>query len=278
MTHAVILVVYQKKLADCELGRALPEVMPKDALVCVYDNSECDFGNREFCMQHGWIYLTEGKNNGLSVAYRSCVDHLLAFGFDGWISIFDDDTQICSDYFPALQRAILENPECGLFFPILYSGNAIVSPQIIPHNQHAQFFASKQECFDYAGKDLFAFNSGMAVCSKVYERIRYDERLFLDGVDYSFLRDCYKNGFCAMAFDAEMEHGFSGLQQHELESALNRFKYYARDHGIVLRDNPSGYFYLIGKRALHLALIYKKTIFLRIFWRFRPKVAHNDET
>lgn len=278
MKHAVILVVYQKSLADSAAGSVLPEVVPKNSVVCVYDNSEADFGNRDFCDQFGWIYLTEGKNKGLSVAYQTCVDYLSASGFSGWITIFDDDTGICKNYFSALRSAIAEKAECSLFFPILYADTALISPQIIPSNQHARFFASKQNCFDYTGKDLFAFNSGMAVHSDVYRQVRYDERLFLDGVDYSFLKECRKSGFLSAPFDAEMQHGFSGMQRQTYNAARGRFEHYARDHSIVLQDNFGGYFYLIGKRALHLALVYKKCIFLSIFWKYRPKVARYHET
>ena len=277
MKHAVILVVYQKQLADCEAGKTLSLALPEECVVCVYDNSENAFGNLSFSEKQGWIYLTEGQNNGIATAYQSCIDRLLATGFEGWISIFDDDTQICSDYFTALDHACADRPNCSLFFPLLYAGDKLISPQIIPINQHARYFDSKRDCLTYTGENLYAFNSGMAVHSRVYEQIRYDTRLFLDGVDYSFLRDCYRAGFQAASFGAEMIHGFSGTQSLSYEAALKRFENYARDHGIVLQENSGGYIYLIGKRALHLALLYKKTIFLRIFWKYRPKGAQNHE-
>ena len=154
---------------------------------------------------------------------------------------------------------------------MLYAGRKLISPQVIPENQRVRYFASVEECLAYTGGDLYAFNSGMAVHSTVYERVSYDKRLFLDGVDYAFLRCCYEKGVESRAFSTAMHHGFSGVQRQSFADARSRFEHYARDHSLVLEHNPAGYRYLVGKRALHLALIYKRPVFLRIFLHNSPK-------
>lgn len=270
MEHAVILVVYERFLGDCEAGKTLPGALPPGSRVCVYDNSGSDHGNAAFCAQHGWAYFTDHRNNGLSKAYQFCADHLLQTGFSGWVSLFDDDTSIDADYFPALDAAVQGDPQTALFFPMLYAEEKLISPQIIPSNQHARYFASEQACLQYTSQDLFAFNSGMAVRSDVYDHVQYHKDLFLDGVDYAFLRDCYQAGYRSRAFAVKMQHGFSGAQASDCPTALNRFENYARDHALVLRDNPSGYRYLVGKRALHLMLMYHKLSFLAIFRKYHP--------
>lgn len=270
MEFAAILVIYNRYAGDSEAGQSLARCAPTGTRVLLFDNSTQEFGNCSFCASHGWTYLGDGCNHGLSRAYNACIDLLKREGFFGLVCLFDDDTQVTADYFASVESAASERTDCAAFFPLLRAGGRIVSPQIIRPNQHASFFESAEDCLSYTGADLFAFNSGMAVRSEVFDRVSYCQDLFLDGIDYAFLRDCVRSGFCFAAFPAELKHGFSGAQHPDYPTALSRFENYARDHSVVLRDNPGGYRYLVGKRALHLSLIYHKTTFLHVFLRHRP--------
>ena len=270
MKNSVILVVYERYLGDTQCGISLSRVLPEGSAVYVFDNSERPCENDAFCREQGWHYLTEGQNRGLSYAYQKCVDAMLADGFEGWLSIFDDDTEISADYFPALREAVKQNADIRLYFPMLFAGDRLISPYILPPNQRVDYFADEASCLAYRGEHFFAFNSGMAVHSSVYQTVGYRQELFLDGIDYAFLLDCYKLGFQAGALNVRMNHGFSGLQHQDYSAALHRFQIYAKDHGILFRDNLGGYRYLVGKRAVHLALIYKKATFLRVYRSNRP--------
>lgn len=272
MDLAVIVVIYNRSLQESETAASLLQFAPKSARVLIFDNSETDFGNADLCAVYRWGYLGGQGNVGLSKAYNCCIDALQKEGFSGLVCIFDDDTELSPDYFGAVQTATESNPEHSVFFPLLYSGNRILSPQIIRANQRARYFSTPTECLDYTGPDLFAFNSGMAVRSEVFRTTRYDENLFLDGIDYAFLQECYRFGLLTMPVDVSMNHGFSGSQRPGPDAAYRRFENYARDYAHVLRDNPSGYRYLVGKRALHLALIYKHLSFLRVYRRYKREV------
>ncbi len=268
MNHASILVVYNRSLSDCE---AVSGLLSAPTQVLVYDNSEKDFENEAFCAKRGWQYLGGSGNVGLSRAYQACIDRLEQMQFSGLITVFDDDTTVSSAFLDAMCCAVDENPGISLFFPILSAGGRIVSPQIIHENQHAEFFSDPDACVCYRGKEMFAFNSGMTIRSEVFRKVQYNTELFLDGIDYDFLLRCYQQGMKSMAVPFEMEHGFSGTQHPSADQAEKRFSNYARDHAVVLKDNPSGYRYLVGKRALHLALMYHKLSFLRIFKQNKPK-------
>lgn len=270
MESAAILVVYNRYAGESEAGRCLTTA-PPGTRVLLYDNSDREYQNRAFCQAHGWTYLGGEGNKGLSKAYNACVARLKDNAFSGLICIFDDDTQISPDYFSAMGSAAEAHPEHAVFFPLLRSGDRIVSPQIIHENQHAEFFSSGKACLNYNGPDFYAFNSGMAVRSEVFLQAAYNEALFLDGIDYAFLRTCYKQGFSSIAVDVEMEHGFSGAQRPAYGPALARFQNYAKDYAVVLKDNPGGYRFLVGKRALHLALIYHKISFFRVYLQNRPR-------
>lgn len=269
MELAVIFVVYNRAVCETETARALLKTANAPKEILVYDNSEIETDNQQKCAELGWNYLGGKGNVGLTKAYNACIDYLAHKGFEGVVSIFDDDTNIAADYFSYLQTAAAQKEEKKLFFPILKAGGKIVSPQVIHPNQHAFFYQSIEECLASNEADRYAFNSGMAVRMSVFRHVRYDERLFLDGIDYAFLQKCYQQGFEADVLPIVMEHGFSGTQRPEFAAALTRFRHYAADYSVVLADNPKGYRYLVGKRALHLALIYKKFTFLWVFWRSR---------
>ncbi len=266
MEMAVVFVVYNRFICETETAQSLQKISDVPKEILVYDNSEIVTDNRQKCAELGWSYLGGKGNVGLPKAYNACIDFFAQKGFTGIVSIFDDDTSIAADYFSCLKTAESRKEEIDLFFPVLKAGGKIVSPQVIHPSQHASFYQSMDECLASSGTDRYAFNSGMAVRMRVFHQVRYDERLFLDGVDYAFLRNCYQRGFATDVLPIVMEHGFSGTQRPDFAAALARFRHYAADYSIVLADNPKGYHYLVGKRALHLALIYKKFIFLRVFF------------
>lgn len=272
MDFAVIVVIYNRSLNESETAVSLRRLAPQNAAVLIYDNSETDCGNAELCDAYHWRYLGGQGNVGLSKAYNQCVAQLEAEGFRGLVSIFDDDTEIDQSYFDSVLTAAQTHPERAVFVPLLCAGEQLLSPQIIRPSQRAAYFTSREECLAYDGPNLFAFNSGMAVRSEVFQTLRYDEALFLDGIDYAFLLACYRQGFRMMPVDVVMRHGFSGGQRPDYASAYRRFQNYARDYTHVLSGNPSGYRYLVGKRALHLALMYRKLSFLRIYRTYQKEV------
>ena len=268
MDCAVIIVIYNARCGDsvcCKQMLRFPGVQQGRPRVLLYDNSERDMGNRAFCGRNGWTYLGGDGNRGLSRAYNAAIQYLQNAGFRGILCLLDDDTQVTDTYFRVLLEMAERLPERDIFVPVLQTDGRIVSPQVISPRQRASFFPDVQSALSYRGDDLFAFNAGMAVRSRVFEECLYDEALFLDGVDYCFLREQYARGRRPVVVDCVMQQGFSGLQRPEKTAALRRFENYARDYTHVLRGNVQGYRYLIGKRAVHLALQYRDTAFLRIY-------------
>ena len=268
MELAVIVVVYNIFCGDSPCCQRLAELF-QSPRVLIYDNSDREMGNRDFCEQHRWVYLGGTGNLGLSKAYNAALDRLQADSFSGTVCLLDDDTQITPDYFSTLEQQAALHPEQDIFVPMLRTGGRIVSPQIIPPSQRASFFEDTAACLSYTGPDLYAFNTGMAVRFSVFDDYRYDPALFLDGIDYCFLREMYRRGKRPMVLDCVLEHGFSGLERPEKKKALWRFENYARDYRHVLKDQPKDYDYLVGKRALHLTLQYRTPAFLALFFRLR---------
>ena len=121
-------------------------------------------------------------------------------------------------------------------------------------------FKDEQEALLYNRRDITAINSGMAIKLNVFDNYCYDEHIFLDGVDHNFMRDMNIQKRMIKVFPYRCTHEFSGDSKPSMQSALTRFQIFARDSRI-------SYFFIAGKRAVKLTILYHSMSFLRTFFR-----------
>ena len=268
MTEArfyALVVTYNVFCGDSLTCGALAALEDPSVGVLVYDNSTKDFGNRAYCAERNWTYLGGDGNKGLSVAYNGAVDFLKSSAKDGFLCLFDDDTAVDCGYFSALRTACSVFPEAKIFVPLIYSAQRLLSPSRLGKSHQTSLFSSEEQALGYQGADLTAINSGMALSLSLFESYRYDENIFLDGVDHSFLEDMKRNGERIHVFPFRCDQNFSGDERPSKESALNRFRIFARDYRYIFRNRKRSYRFLVGKRALRLALRYRSFSFFRHF-------------
>lgn len=264
---AAIVVVYNRTCAQsltCQRLLSLGEHMPR---VIVFDNSTRDFGNREFCRETGWDYLGGEGNLGLSKAYNACIDYLKSQNFKGFLCLFDDDTAVTEDYFCALQTAIAAGGQ--LFVPLIHADGRLLSPCRITPSHKAILFDGEETALHYKGQDLSAINSGMAMDIALFYDYRYDENIFLDGIDHTHLQKLAEKNIRPTVMDVRFDHEFSGDERPSRASALFRFRIFARDYAYIFRKYKTRYWFLVGKRALRLTLQYKSFAFIKIL--IKPK-------
>ena len=97
----------------------------------------------------------------------------------------------------------------------------------------------------------------MAVKREVFDKVAYDESLFLDLIDHQFILDVRKAGY-KVEFDDKMrlEQKFS-LSTDDSQSALFRFGLYSRDARRFYSRSISQRIYcelmLLGRRARQFA-------------------------
>ena len=103
----------------------------------------------------------------------------------------------------------------------------------------------------------------MAVDLGLFDDFRYDENIFLDGVDHHFTRQMRQRGYGIRVIGYGCDHEFSGDSKPPMQSAMTRFRIYAKDYGYILRSNKPAYWKLVGKRAVSLCLKYRSLAFLR---------------
>lgn len=225
----------------------------------VYDNSTHDFGNRAFCEAHNVVYLGGNGNQGLSKAYNAAVDACLARDNRGFFCIFDDDTNVSGDYLDALAQATSGGEE-AVFVPLLRAEDKIISPAILKSNFHCRFFVGREEAESYHGDHLTALNSGMAVPLSIFQHYRYDERLFLDGIDHTFMKEMRIRQIPIRILDFKLEHHISSFEKPSIDSAIHRFRIFKNDVKVFA---GSRYRSILWRRMLKLTLQYKTTAFYK---------------
>lgn len=258
-TVTAVVVAYNIHCADSPTCRAL-EAVP-DIPVVIYDNSTKDMDNRAYCEDRGWCYLGGDGNVGLSKAYNTAIDHIKRHAPTDRICLFDDDTELDARYFEALDVA----DDGQILVPLIFSAGQLISPCRIDTDHRVHTFDDAQAALDYEGKDLSAINSCMAIDLSIFDEYRYNENIFLDGIDHHFMLDMHPRGVSVSVFDYHCNHAFSGYERPSKQAALIRFGIYAKDYAYILRHNRRAYRRLVGKRALHLTLTYRSLLFFDIY-------------
>ena len=266
MTFAAAVVVYNIACPDSPTCRALESLARQDVSVLIYDNSTADYGNRDYCREKGWAYLGGTGNVGISKAYNACIDYLKNGHETDMLCLFDDDTDLDVSYFDALEQA-RKHTDGRIFAPAIYAAGGLISPCILLPGHKVCMFADAREAAAYAGDQMTAINSCMAIDLSLFADYRYDENIFLDGVDHNFTQQMQKRGHRIHLINYRCDHAFSGTEKPPKASALVRFGIYARDYGYILRNQKASYWRLVGKRALRLTLQYRSLAFLKTLFK-----------
>lgn len=253
----ILIVIYNKKCTD--LMPFFQAFFEKECTLMVYDNSAHDLGNRAFCEAYNVVYLGGNGNQGLSKAYNVAVEYCRHREENGYLCIFDDDTTIIGDYLDVLTRATVTG-EKAVFVPLLRVGSKIISPAILKENFHCRFFTDKEEVEAYHGDRLTALNSGMVIHLSIFEHYRYDERLFLDGIDHTFMKDMRVRQIPVRILDFQLEHHISSFEKPTIDSAIHRFRIFKNDVKVFA---GSRYRSILWRRLLKLTLQYRTLAFFK---------------
>ena len=233
--------------------------MSRGFTAIVFDNSDSDFANKEYCDEKMYNYYTLNKNIGLSRAYNYVLKNT-KFNDDDYIIILDDDTKITTDYIKEALKNI-EKKEYDVILPIVKSNNLIISPSNVQFNCRVKA-VNNISALDFS--KITAINSGMVVKSSVYKKIKYNEKMFLDYVDHSFMKNVRKLNLRIKVLDSEIVQSFSRNEKKSLLSELFRFKIYIKDFKIYCKSCSNLCYYYINVfiYSVKLSLKHKNLVFL----------------
>lgn len=260
----IAIVVYNKFCAECATFKCIDTLNKNNYNVIVYDNSTKDFKNKEYCEERNVVYLGGEGNNGLSKAYNSIVNYLLNDASSEIICLFDDDTKISEEYFDALIKELYDE-NFSIFVPVVESNGKIISPFKSRKGHRAKKYKKIEDVF-CTNKELGAINSGMAIRLSIFNDYRYDENIFLDGIDHKFILDSRKRGCKIKVLNYVCKHSLSSMEKQSKDSAIIRFRIFVKDYRYILKKSKFAYFRLVGKRALRLTLQYKTLSFFKILF------------
>ena len=240
MIYAAI-VVYNKKCSDSVTIQCLQKWMtPGTIKIVVFDNSTSDYHNAQFCAEHEYKYLTYHENKGLSFAYNRIIEHLQADS-DDYVLILDDDTELTEEF----MREIVCCEKKDINLPIVRSiqDGHIFSPSIKINQVRSIVIHSVDEL---EGKQITAINSGMVIKASVFERVRYNERLFLDCVDHDFMDQVNELGYDIKILQSLIFQNLSRQNIRNSKSTQARFKIYGKDFKKYCYAQKQYFYFLIS--------------------------------
>lgn len=255
MKIMAIVVIYNKSCAVSTTLRTLEQYAPK-LPVMIYDNSTKDYSNANYAKKHHFSYLGDGKNIGLSKAYNQCIKELR--GSTDYVIILDDDTTLTEEYFTEVYQCTKEK-KADILLPQVKSGDHIISPIILePHEDVVPAGAGLLK-----GEWTTGINSGMVVQMDIYDKVWYNEDMFMDYVDHEFMWRVHREGFKVYGLKAEIFQAFSMDEKPPVEQALKRFRIFKQDFAIYHREIGVSYKPILWKLGLEKALAYRDIRFLR---------------
>ena len=233
MLFSPVIVIYNENCADSPSCTALINLGHKPIIV---DNSTMENNNEQFCISNGLEYISMHGNKGIPKAYNCALDHIKARNKEGYVIWLDDDTELDSNYFTELEKAINSDKEAKIFVPVVYSlerDNYILSPCIL--NTNRVFNLKPIDTLDDIDSKeiLSAINSGMAVDISVYDNYRYDENMFLDFVDHDFMNSMKGKGIKIHVLrNASLYQNYSGHERPPKAQAKVRNEIFRKDYRI----------------------------------------------
>lgn len=251
-TFYAVMVICNRKIEDSLTYRSL---VKSGVALTVCDNSTEVTGN-ESCAGKNVSYISMGSNVGLAKAYNRAVESLA--GRDGYVCLFDDDTEVPDGYFEGID-AELEKSGADIVLPVIRDKVGVMSPCIIDGALTRRI----ENLSELTGNNISGINSGMAVKLSVFDSYRYDENYFLDFIDHAFLRDMKTAGRkIAVADGVELRQTFSANDHKNIAAAQRRYRIFKKDYSYFCSQSgdkrviSDGKKYLV-KRWLNINVLYR---------------------
>ena len=259
MNFKCIIVLYNVNYKDSASYTDLVQTecykQGKMEIICV-DNSVQPMGNDELKFVPNHFYIDMHGNKGLSKAYNAAIERICQREVlqEDLIVLLDDDTHIGDDYFEKM--SIAGRSGSDVYLPIVQDQKGIMSPNIMK-----RFRCSR--CTDVTQinmKNISGINSGMAIRSTVFCQYHYNEELFLDYIDHSFIRDMKEQGKKIEIVDTILQQNFSTLTDN-YDQSKKRFEIFRKDIKVFYsRDfiDKLAFVYIVSRRKLGIFLKFKR--------------------
>jgi GT2 family glycosyltransferase len=286
LTIHIITVIYNRKIEEIVSLRQFERLVrhrPEVELI-IADNSTVGSileQNELAAVKRGWLrYIGCGGNIGLSRAYNLAIASI-AEESPYWVMLADDDTFFSMEYLERACRQVhveealrLETDLgsarrerlrvlCGVVLTG-DTGNRFLSPRS-EHAKELAFFGMLRPPKPGIYQDLYPINSGLFLeGSAIREAGGFDERLFLDQVDYLMMdrlrahgirRIGIVPGLIRQSFSGDLRKAFAKDGQKEPTGKGNRDRIFRKDFQTYCELTGKPWYYrsfILGRRRLML--------------------------
>lgn len=241
-----ILVVYNKDIQKTSYR----QLIDKNVNLVVCDNSDIDMNNGAKLDERAH-YISMDGNKGLACAYNRALDFIFSVlkpDSDDYVVIFDDDTELPGDYIQELSRHSED-----ILLPLVSDGVSLMSPCFMRKNIVKRLPDVRLvKCAPQ--RYLTGINSCMAIKCGVMAGYRYNEDMFLDYIDHSFIKDMRVRRIYPTVLDVDIRQHFSEVDNTR-EQAYKRFEIMKKDLKHFYGSSPA-YYYVTLKRRIKLLMKY----------------------
>lgn len=259
-----VLVDYNKPLEESPSYQALRR--QKDIVTIVCDNSTQVELDQNLVQKDGNVYLSMHGNRGLSKAYNRALDHIEEEDpvLEGFVMLFDDDTDIPDSYFDCVRKAIKEN-DADIYLPLITDERpdlGYLSPSILKD----VYMHRTMDPWSLTKEEICGINSGMVIRLSLFADYRYNEDLFLDHVDHDFIRSMRKRNAKIRIIDTELHQHFSAFETNG-NKAIARFTILKKDMREFYKPTLKGRLFCEYVLLRRKASIFYYTRDMRIWFR-----------
>lgn len=222
-----------------------------DVRVLIYDNStKEDLVRANGANLHAKeiIYYSCNENAGLSGAYNRALKEVNGAG---WILWADDDTWFSEEYLENVYEKT-RTTQAQIVSGIVKTNTGSILSPIFRGAQNVG-----EIVHDNVYRDVYCINSGLCVSSSVYTVIGcYDEKLFVDMIDYWLFDELHKKQLDIVEIVAgEISQSFSGTSSQALSVKMKRFKMFSKDFKYYCSVEKKGIIYKYKVLVKRLASI-----------------------
>lgn len=248
---ALIIVVYNEKVNESKTYCSLigDGEIESEILLFVADNSTDESVkkvNKEFCVDR-FTYVDMGGNKGIPYAYNRCIE-IIEKKDNVWIMTCDQDTTFPQNYLENIKQFL--NDTNRVYAPTVFNDYFKMSPNTRIFNR----------------RKLYYINSGMIYNASLFNKIRFNEKLFLDNVDIDIINQLYENNIDIKNVDISIKQSFSGVTHDSIDSTKKRYMIFLKDSVSYMKtwkkDKKGAFFYLL-RRTIRLSVEYKSLFFIR---------------
>lgn len=259
-----ILVDYNQPLDQSPSYQALNR--QKDIITIVCDNSTNVEIDQAQVQKDGNVYLSMHGNRGLPKAYNRALDHIEEENpiMEGFVMLFDDDTEIPDAYFDCVRKAI-QKEDADIYLPLITDERpdlGYLSPSIL----RDVYMHRTKDPWSLTAEEICGINSGMVIRLSLFANYRYNEDLFLDHVDHDFIRTMRKRKTKINIMNTELHQHFSAFETDGTK-AINRFSILKKDMREFYKETLKGRIFCEYVLLRRRASIFYYTKDIRIWFR-----------